>query len=138
MGVSIIEIKVRGYHVDLYGHVNNARYLEFVEEARWEFAEGSLDLAQWQEQGIGFSIVNISINFRRPAFMGEVLQIHTHLSQLGKTSGIVRHEIMLKGTDKIIADADATFVMVNTQTNKAVPIEGEIRQMFENLADQTD
>ncbi|XLM23374.1 thioesterase, partial [Chromobacterium piscinae] len=28
-------IKVRGYHLDLFGHVNNARYLEFLEEARW-------------------------------------------------------------------------------------------------------
>ena len=54
MGVSTIEIKVRGYHVDIYGHVNNARYVEFLEEARWAFAEDSLDLAQWQEQGIGF------------------------------------------------------------------------------------
>lgn len=26
-------IKVRGYHLDVYQHVNNARYLEFLEEA---------------------------------------------------------------------------------------------------------
>ena len=32
-------IKVRGYHLDLYGHVNNARYLEFLEEARWAYFE---------------------------------------------------------------------------------------------------
>ena len=70
--------------------------------------------------------------------MGEVLEIRTRLAQLGKASGIVRHEIMLKGTDKIIADADITFVMVNTRTNKAVPIEGEIRQMFERLAELTE
>ncbi|MEP8710355.1 hypothetical protein ABKV66_22685, partial [Enterobacter hormaechei] len=29
------QIKVRGYHLDVYQHVNNARYLEFLEEARW-------------------------------------------------------------------------------------------------------
>ncbi len=27
------QIKVRGYHLDVYQHVNNARYLEFLEEA---------------------------------------------------------------------------------------------------------
>jgi len=32
-------IKVRGYHLDFYQHVNNARYLEFLEEARWEWLE---------------------------------------------------------------------------------------------------
>jgi len=25
------EIKVRGFHTDMFGHVNNARYLEFLE-----------------------------------------------------------------------------------------------------------
>lgn len=27
------QIHVRGYHLDGYGHVNNARYLEFLEES---------------------------------------------------------------------------------------------------------
>ena len=30
---SSIEIKIRGYHADMFGHVNHARYLEFMEEA---------------------------------------------------------------------------------------------------------
>ncbi len=30
-------IRIRGYHLDGYGHVNNARYLEFLEEARWAY-----------------------------------------------------------------------------------------------------
>lgn len=29
-----MNIRVRNYHLDGYGHVNNARYLEFLEEAR--------------------------------------------------------------------------------------------------------
>ena len=33
------QIKVRGYHLDVYQHVNNARYLEFLEEARWDGLE---------------------------------------------------------------------------------------------------
>ena len=28
---SITKIKVRGYHADFYGHVNNARYLELYQ-----------------------------------------------------------------------------------------------------------
>jgi thioesterase-3 len=30
----VTTIKIRGYHLDLNGHVNNARYLEFLEEGR--------------------------------------------------------------------------------------------------------
>ncbi len=34
------QIKVRGYHLDVYQHVNNARYPEFL-EARWDSPENS-------------------------------------------------------------------------------------------------
>ncbi len=135
MSINIAEITVRGYHVDLYGHVNNTRYLEFLEEARWQFAEGHLDLKKWQEQGIGFSIVNININYRSPAFMDDVLQISTQLAKLGKTSGTIRHKIVHKGTKKVVTDADITFVMVNAAKNKPVPITGELRDAFEKLAE---
>ena len=40
------QIKVRGYHLDVYQHVNNARYLEFLEEARWHGLENS-DSFHW-------------------------------------------------------------------------------------------
>ena len=38
------QIKVRGYHLDVYQHVNNARYLEFLEEARWDGLESTSTL----------------------------------------------------------------------------------------------
>ena len=37
-------IKVHGYHLDVYQHVNNARYLEFLEEARWNALEDGMPL----------------------------------------------------------------------------------------------
>jgi thioesterase-3 len=40
------KIKVRGFHLDVYQHVNNARYLEFLEEARWDGLENS-ESFQW-------------------------------------------------------------------------------------------
>ena len=58
------QIKVRGYHLDVYQHVNNARYLEFL-EARWDGLENS-DSFQWMtEKNIAFVVVNININYRR-------------------------------------------------------------------------
>ncbi|MDH8096138.1 long-chain acyl-CoA thioesterase FadM, partial [Klebsiella pneumoniae] len=52
------QIKVRGYHLDVYQHVNNARYLEFLEEARWDGLENS-DSFQWMTaHNIAFVVVN--------------------------------------------------------------------------------
>ena len=126
----LTQIKVRGYHLDLYGHVNNARYLEFLEEARWQWVEQKADLGALMARGMGFSVVNININYRRPATLGEVLEIETGVKALGNRSGIVRQVVRLQGTDSIVADADVTFVIVSRETGRALPLSGELRDMF--------
>ena len=129
-----IEIKVRGYHLDLYRHVNNARYLEFLEEARWSLLESQGGLAFLQERGYTFALVNININYRRAAFMGEILQIATSVKTIGARSCVMRQLVTLKGTDTVVADADVTFVIIDTHTDKAAPLEGELRVAIERLA----
>lgn len=135
---SITEIKVRGYHLDLFGHVNNARYLEFLEEARWALVEGQIDLEDWRKRGIGFSIVNININYRRPAVMHDMLEISSWVSNIGNTSGTIHQDVRLKGTSKIIVDADVAFVMVDIKNNKPLAMKGDIRSVFENLMASED
>jgi len=130
---SSVEIKVRGYHLDLYGHVNNARYLEFLEEARWAAFEDRFDLKEWQQRGLSFFVVNINISYRRPATLGELLEVRTRLSHIGNKSGVLRQEIVLKGTDTAVTDADVTFVIADARTGKAIPLEGKLRSEFEDI-----
>ncbi len=129
-----IEIKVRGYHLDLYRHVNNARYLEFLEEARWSFLESKSDLDYLQDNGYAFALVNININYRRAAFMGEVLQIVTSVKSIGTRSCIMHQIVTLQGSDTLVADADVTFVIVDTHTEKAALLDGELRAALERMA----
>ncbi len=129
-----IEIKVRGYHLDLFRHVNNARYLEFLEEARWSLLESRGNLELLEKRGYAFAVVNININYRRAAFMGEILQIATSVKTIGARSCVMRQLVTLQGADTVVADADVTFVIVDTHTDKAAPLEGELRAAMERLA----
>ncbi|MBR6877482.1 MAG: acyl-CoA thioesterase, partial [Neisseriaceae bacterium] len=68
---------VHNYHLDGYGHVNNARYLEFLEAARWHFfAQKQLkdDLRAAQ-----LVVAQLNIRYRRAASLDEVLHIHTKI-----------------------------------------------------------
>lgn len=130
----IIKIKVRGYHLDLYRHVNNARYLEFLEEARWSLLEGGGHLEKLEKSGYGFAIVNINISYRRAAYMGEVLQITTTVKELGNRSCVMRQLITLEGSDTVVADADVKFVIVDMRTEKAALLEGELRDIIQSLS----
>jgi thioesterase-3 len=125
-----IELKVRGYHLDLFGHVNNARYLEFLEEGRWAAFKEAVDLQQLAAKGYAFTVVNINISYRRPALMNHVLSIETAVAQLNRRSGVIHQVVKLKGTDTLIADADVTFVIVDAKTQKAAPLEGDLMEML--------
>ena len=124
--VHTIDIKVRGYHLDLFGHVNNARYLEFLEEGRWAAFEEAMDLQKIARQGYLFTVVNININYRRPALMNQVLCVETQIARWNRRSAVIHQVVKLNKSDSVIADADVTFVIVDANTQKAVPLEGEL------------
>jgi thioesterase-3 len=129
----IIEIKIRGYHLDLFGHVNNARYLEFLEEARWAAFEKTVDLHELARRGYAFTVVNININYRRPAFMNEVVVVETQVTQWRRRSAILRQVVKLQGTETVIADADVTFVIFDTRKQKTAVLEGEVLEFVNGV-----
>jgi thioesterase III len=121
----LTEIKVRGYHADFYGHVNNARYLEFFEEDRWAQLESKIDLEQWARSGRVFLVVNINVNYRKAVGVGERLLVSTVLEKVGNKSAVLRQEIVLKQSREVVADALVTFV-IRDGSGRAMAMEGEL------------
>lgn len=119
-------IKVRGFHLDIYQHVNNARYLEFLEEARWQYLEESGDIEYFSSLGYAWAIVNININYRASAYIGDTLELATTLSKIGNKSAVFHQVITKQGTDEVVVDADITFVVLDQKSGRAVPIDGDL------------
>jgi thioesterase-3 len=131
--IHTIDIKIRGYHLDLFGHVNNARYLEFLEEARWAAFEKSADLEAMARKGFAFTLVNININYRRPALMNDILTVETSMAEWRRRSAVIRQEVKIKDSAELVADADVIFVIFNTRTQQTAVLEGELLQMFDKV-----
>lgn len=123
-------IKVRGYHLDIYKHVNNARYLEFLEEARWALFDDNGALELLAQKNWGFAVVNININFRRAATVGDILYVRTQLGDFNQKSGILTQTIRNLKTEKIITEAQVTYVILDLNTNRALPLNDEIRTIL--------
>lgn len=130
-------IKVRGYHLDLYSHVNNARYLEFLEEARWSFFEDKSDLPRFMKSGIALIVVNINIDYRHAATIGDELAIETSVKSLGNRSAVMHQRVLLQGSGKLVAEADVTFVAFDSRQGKAVAIDGELLALLQGLQENT-
>jgi len=127
------EIKVRGYHIDVYQHVNNARYLEFLEEARWEGLESSEGFRWMMANNIAFIVVNININYRRPAVLGDLLTITSSIQQLNGKSGVLSQVVTLSPEGEVVADALITFVCIDLRTKNSLALEGELREKLEMM-----
>lgn len=127
------KIKVRGYHIDIYQHVNNARYLEFLEEARWDGLENSESFKWLTAKNIAFIVANININYRRPAVLGDELTVTSQLQQLNGKSGVLSQVVTLDPEGQVVADALITFVCIDLKTQKALPLEGELREKLDLL-----
>ncbi len=130
--VHLTEIKVRGYHADFYGHVNNARFLEFLEEDRWAHLESKIDLRKLVQNGLVFLVVNINVNYRKAVPVGATLLLSTMLEKIGSRSAVFKQEIVFKGSGETAADALVTFVLMD-KSGKAVAMTGELLEDFLNL-----
>jgi len=123
------EIKIRGYHIDFYGHVNNARYLEFLEEARWEAYGAAINSDFFKNNRLRFIVVNININYKLPVTMNQKIIIESSIKRQGKKSITLYQNIRIKETGKTAADADVTFVIIDN-TGKAITITEELKNIF--------
>lgn len=124
-------LKVRGFHCDMFGHVNNARYLEFLEEARWEWLNRITTFDFFEKHKMSFVVVNININYKRPSVLNDELMISVTLKNMGNKSASVHQVITRKSDQKIVADADVTFAMVDNTTGKAIELNDDIKKMLE-------
>ena len=128
-----IKIKVRGYHIDMYQHVNNARYIEFLEEARWDYVDSVIPLDELMRGGYGFAVVNININYRNPAYINQILEIRSTMATINRRSATIHQQIFLENSNTKISDADVTFVIIDINTGKSMPLEGEIKTILEKF-----
>lgn len=132
MRLSKLDITVRGYHLDLYKHVNNSRYLEFLEEGRWDYGADKIGNGYLEDRNLGLVIVNNNINYRYPATLHDILEIKTWIDNVGNRSYTYKQEIYLKGTNTIVLDASVVVVVVDWEQNKAVYIDDELRDFLLN------
>lgn len=122
------QFKIRTFHTDGFGHVNNARYLELLEEARWQYAESIGLTPLLKQHGLGFIIMDLRMRFREPVFEGDQIRIETGLIALGSASGEVQQDLFKRR--KAALKSMFHFILVERDGGKSVPIAGEIRELL--------
>ena len=86
-GEVVLEAVVRCTEIDVNGHVNNAKYVEYLEWGREEWYDRQgFDYDRLATLGAVTVVVNLNLNLRQPCHQGERLRIVTWPQRRGRTS----------------------------------------------------
>lgn len=125
-------IKVRGYDLDVYQHVNNARYLEYLEAARWDYIEKYFEPGVFEKNNWGITVARVNIRYRQPAHFGDILEVVTQGKERNRISCTLRQLITRQADGKKVADAEVTFVLTDLTTGRAIAIDDRIGKFLED------
>jgi acyl-CoA thioester hydrolase len=133
--MSTHQLKIRVYYedTDAGGVVYHARYLAFAERARTEMLrDAGFEHAKQANEGIkDFAVVAISINYRAPARLDDLLTVKTQITKVGGASMEMQQDIY--HADQLITELKVTLVCVDGNF-KAVRLPAEIRKIFDSKA----
>jgi thioesterase-3 len=127
---TIISIIVRSTEIDVNGHVNNAKYLEYLEWGREEWYEqAKLPYDTFSAMGIQTVTVNININYKKECKQRDHLRITCRPERIGRSSYVFKQEIYNQ-RHELCADALVTCVTMDSGTRKSREIPVEMRILF--------
>lgn len=124
-----VRLPLRWRDMDAYGHVNNAVYLNFLEEARDAWVEKVLGPVA--EDVWHFVLARVAIDFRSELKQvdGEIV-VRCGLESIGRSSIRTREEIRtLDGT--LAAEAEAVIVPRDPDAGTSRPLTDEERAALE-------
>ena len=125
-----IPIALRWSDLDTLNHVNNARYLTFLEQARIEWFD-TVD-EPWMTDEMGPVVATATLNFRRPIEYPASIAVELFTERLGNTSVTIGHRIVAAdGT--LHCDGHVVAVWINRRSGKPVPLPAAVRRASELL-----
>ena len=132
MSAHNLPIRIYYEDTDAGGIVYHARYLHFAERGRTEMLrdEGYVHSGLLKEQGIGFVVRHVEIDYQRPAVLDDMLNVHSEITRMGGASFDILQTIVKD--EQVICVIKVVLVCVDLKKNKAVRLPNEIRKLYKD------
>ena len=89
------ELVVKEQHLDAFGHVNNAKYLEILEQARWDYiAQNGYGFDVIKELKQGPVILEVTLSFKRELVNRQHVRILSAIQSYEKKIAVMTQDIV--------------------------------------------
>jgi acyl-CoA thioester hydrolase len=113
----VTSFEVRFRDLDAMGHVNNAVYATYLEQARIKYYESILDISLGEVDTV---IVHLEIDYIKSLQLGNTVHISLIVSSIG-TSSVTMDYVLTNGSEKV-ATAKTVQVLLDGKTGTSTPI----------------
>lgn len=132
------QLRVRHYEMDALGHVNNAVYQHYLEQAAIEHSEHlGFTVERYHQLGGVFVLRKVEIEYLRPANASDILEITTWLEKMKGPRAIRRYEIRRLAEDDLLVTAEALWVWVDIEMTRPRAIPKSMIDAFEEYLQPT-
>jgi acyl-CoA thioester hydrolase len=122
-----IRIKIYYEDTDAAGVVYYANYLKYMERARTELLlEKGIDVAEYHTKGCMFAVVDVDIHYKRPAKLGEIIEVTTDIIDITHVTISIKHRIVRDNT--LLVEANVRIACID-QNGKPRRIPDEMKQI---------
>jgi acyl-CoA thioester hydrolase len=124
-----LPLKVRWSDLDANGHVNNATYFTYFEQARVEWLHSLA--AQTTAEGYGPVVKKTSCTYLRPIPHPATIEVKLYVGRPGRTSFPTYSEIWLVGEEPVkAAEGEAVMVWVHRASATPHPVPEFLRKLM--------
>ena len=125
-----VRIPIRWRDVDAYGHVNNAVFLNYLEEARDRLVESLFGEHAWD-----FVVARVAIDYRSELNQGDrEAVVRCRVTGFG-TSSVRTAEQVLAADGRLSAESESVVVARDPETGRSRPLTDEERTTLEAAID---
>jgi acyl-CoA thioester hydrolase len=120
---------VRWDDIDAFGHVNNAKYLVFAQEARFHWSFVQFEGKDEQPSIVEMVVARAEVDFIEPIYEGgRFVDVHLWVDKIGTSSFGMVYEISDNGV--LFARIKSVQVMVSLETKKSRPLNDAEREFL--------
>lgn len=127
---------VRQYELDVLGHVNNAVYLNWIEQVAIDQVEAMGFGRDWSvARGGGWVVREHHVTYHRPVLYGDVVLVTTLPQELGRVRGLRRTEIHRESDGALMTEALTEWIWVRTADGRPARVPPDLLERF-NVAER--
>lgn len=115
-------IEVRYGDLDAQQHVNNARYLTYLEQARLAYLQhlGLWDGGSFAD--LGMIVAEVQISYRAPIHFGLPVRVGVRVSRLGNKSMTWEYRLENAQDGSLFATASSVQVAYDYRESRSIPV----------------